>query len=99
MSSNHQLEAKDVAKVASLARIKVDEKELAAYAPQLSNIIGFVEQLSEVDTDNVEPLANVVDITLRLREDKITDGGIQTEVLANAPETLEGFFVVPKVVE
>ena len=77
----------------------LSEEELATYAPQLSGIIGFVEQLGEVDTENVEPLANVVDITLRLREDEITDGQIQEKILANAPETLEGFFVVPKVVE
>lgn len=93
------LDKKTVAKVASLARLKVTDEELEKYGPQLSNIIQFVEQLEEVDTDNVEPLASVVDITLRLREDKVTDGGIQKEILANAPETLEGFFVVPKVVE
>lgn len=93
------LDKETVAKVASLARLKVSDEDLEKYGPQLSNIINFVEQLSEVDTDNVEPLANVVDITLRLREDEVTDGGIQKDVLANAPETLEGFFVVPKVVE
>ncbi len=98
MSSN-SLTQKDVAKVASLARIKMSDQELEQYAPQLSNIIGFVEQLDEVDTDNVEPLASVVDIALSLRRDEITDGGYPNEILANAPETLEGFFVVPKVVE
>ncbi len=93
------LTKKDVAKVANLARIKMDDAKLEELAPQLSNIIGFVEQLSEVDTDNVEPLASVVDINLRLREDKVTDGGYQKEILANAPDSLEGYFVVPKVVE
>ncbi len=93
------LDSKTVAKVASLARLKLSDEELKKLAPTLSNIINFVEQLSEVDTDNVEPLASVVDITLPLREDKVTDGGYQKEILANAPETLEGFFVVPKVVE
>lgn len=93
------LENKDVAKVANLARLKVTEEETVKYGAQLSNIINFVEQLAEVDTDNVEPLASVVDITLRLREDEVTDGGYAKEILANAPETLEGFFVVPKVVE
>lgn len=93
------LDKNTVAKVASLARVKMSDEELEKYGPQLSNIIQFVEQLEEVNTDNVEPLASVVDITLRLREDKVTDGGVQKEVLANAPETLEGFFVVPKVVE
>ena len=93
------LTKQDVAKVARLARIKMDDDKLEALMPQLSNIIGFVEQLSEVDTDNVEPLASVVDINLRLREDEVTDGGYAKEVLSNAPEELEGYFVVPKVVE
>lgn len=93
------LEKKDVAKVANLARLKLTDEETARYGAQLSNIMTFVEQLNEVNTDNVEPLASVVDITMRLREDKITDGGYQKEILANAPEELEGFFVVPKVVE
>ena len=97
--SSHTLSQKDVAKVASLARIKMKESELETYATQLSKIIGFVEQLEEVDTDNIEPLASVVDIELSLRRDEITDGGYQEKILANAPETLEGFFVVPKVVE
>ena len=93
------LDKQTVAKVASLARLKMSDEELEKYGPQLSNIIQFVEQLEEVDTDNVKPLASVVDITLRLRKDEVTDGGVQQEVLANAPDTLEGFFVVPKVVE
>lgn len=93
------LTKQDVAKVARLSRIKMDDDKLEALLPQLSNIIGFVEQLSEVDTDNVEPLASVVDINARMREDEVTDGGYAKEVLANAPEELEGYFVVPKVVE
>lgn len=93
------IQKETVAKVANLARIKTTDEEQEKLAPQLDNIIGFVEQLSEVDTDNVEPLASVVDITLPLRKDAITDGDVQEDVLANAPETLEGFFVVPKVVE
>lgn len=93
------LDKKDVEKVARLARLKITDEEAEKYGAQLSNIINFVEQLGEVNTDNVEPLASVVDITLRLRDDEITDGGIQDDVLANAPESLEGFFVVPKVVE
>ncbi len=93
------LTKQDVAKVARLARIQMDDDKLEELVPQLSNIIGFVEQLSEVNTDNVEPLASVVNIDLRLREDEVTDGGYAKEVLANAPEELEGYFVVPKVVE
>jgi aspartyl-tRNA(Asn)/glutamyl-tRNA(Gln) amidotransferase subunit C len=93
------LDPKAIAKVANLARLKITDEEAAKYGPTLSNIIDFVEQLAEVNTDNVEPLASVVDITLRLREDEVTDGDYQKEILDNAPETLEGFFVVPKVVE
>jgi aspartyl-tRNA(Asn)/glutamyl-tRNA(Gln) amidotransferase subunit C len=93
------INTKTVQKVANLARLKITDEEAEKYGPQLSNIINFVEQLSEVDTENVEPLASPVNISLRLREDEVTDGNIQKEVLANAPEELEGFFVVPKVVE
>lgn len=93
------MDIQTVKKVASLARLQVSEDEAAALAPRLSGILKFVEQLGEVNTDNVEPLANVADIALRLREDVVDDGGQQDAVLANAPETMEGFFVVPKVVE
>lgn len=93
------LDKETVKKVASLARIRMEDEELERMAPQLSKIIGFVEQLSEIDTDNVEPLANVVDITLPLREDGVTDGDCVEKVLANAPEETQGYFVVPKVVE
>ncbi len=88
-----------VAKVARLARLKVTDEQLDKYAPQLANIMKFVEQLGEVNTDNVAPLASVIDLDLELRPDVINDGGIPEAVLANAPESLEGFFVVPKVVE
>lgn len=88
-----------VAKVARLASIEMNDDELEKLAPQLSNILGWIEQLSEVDTDNVEPLANVVDIELALRKDEITDGDVRDKVLANAPEDTQGFFVVPKVVD
>ena len=88
-----------VAKVARLASIEMQDDELEKLAPQLSNILGWIEQLSEVDTDNVEPLANVVDIELALRKDEITDGDVRDKILANAPEDTQGFFVVPKVVD
>ena len=90
---------KDVAKAARLSRIRMTDAELDAYAPQLDRIVGWIEQLGEVDTDNVEPLANVVDIDLALREDDVTDGDNEEGVLSNAPEKAEGFYVVPKVVE
>jgi len=93
------LDKQTVAKVARLARIKVTEEELESYAPQLSGILKWVEQLEEIDTTNVEPLASSGDLTLPLRADEVTDGDCQKDILANAPESLEGFFVVPKVVE
>ena len=88
-----------VKKVARLARLELDEAEMDAARVKLGSIMTFVEQLAEVDTDNVEPLASVVDIKLRLRADEVTDGGIREDILKNAPEAMEGFFVVPKVVE
>ncbi|MGH1455256.1 MAG: Asp-tRNA(Asn)/Glu-tRNA(Gln) amidotransferase subunit GatC [Alphaproteobacteria bacterium] len=94
------LDAQTVKKVARLARIRMDdETEITARAQQLSKIIGFIEQLSEVNTDNVEPLANVGDITLHLRDDVVNDGDCVEKVLKNAPEETQGYFVVPKVVE
>ncbi|MDY0028754.1 MAG: Asp-tRNA(Asn)/Glu-tRNA(Gln) amidotransferase subunit GatC [Pseudobdellovibrionaceae bacterium] len=88
-----------VSKIANLARIKVTEQDLDYYAPQLQNILSWAEQLQEVDTTGVEPLANVSEITLSLRPDIVNDGNIQQDILANAPETVEGFFVVTKIVE
>ncbi|MCB9988967.1 MAG: Asp-tRNA(Asn)/Glu-tRNA(Gln) amidotransferase subunit GatC [Rhodospirillales bacterium] len=93
------MDEKTVRKVANLARLKVTDEEVTVRATQLSNILGFVEQLDEVNTDNIEPLPSPVDIKLRLREDKVTDGDCAQDVLANAPEEMEDFYVVPKVVE
>ena len=93
------MDIQTVKKVATLARLEMQDRELEAVRVKLGNIMKFIEQLGEVNTDNVEPLANVVDIKLRLREDVVNDGNIQEKVLANAPETMEGFFVVSKVVE
>ena len=93
------MDKQTVKKVARLARIRMDDAQAEALMPQLSNIMGFVEQLGEVNTDNVEPLASVVDIALPLREDAVTDGDCPEKVLANAPEQTQDFFVVPKVVE
>jgi aspartyl-tRNA(Asn)/glutamyl-tRNA(Gln) amidotransferase subunit C len=88
-----------VAKIASLARIKVSEAELAAMVPELNGILAWVEQLGEVDVSGVEPMTAVISNTLRLREDKVTDGGVRDAVLANAPANEHGFFGVPKVIE
>ena len=85
--------------IAKLARIAMSDEEIERLAPELNNILGWVEQLGEVNTDDVEPLATVIDQKLRLREDVITDGDIRDQVLANAPEAQHGFFAVPKVIE
>jgi aspartyl-tRNA(Asn)/glutamyl-tRNA(Gln) amidotransferase subunit C len=85
--------------IAKLARIAMSHEEIERLAPELNNILGWVEQLGEVNTDGVEPLTAVIDQKLRLRDDVVTDGNIRDEVLANAPEAQHGFFAVPKVIE
>lgn len=86
-------------RVAHLARIKVEETELPALAEEFNAILGFVEQLNEVDVEGVEPMVSVTPMPLKRREDVVTDGNQQAKVLANAPDAREGFFAVPKVVE
>ena len=85
--------------IARLARIAVTDDEVAALAPELSNILGWVEQLQEVDVSSVEPMSAVIANRLRLRADEVTDGGIRDSVLASAPAAEHGFFAVPKVIE
>ena len=85
--------------IARLARIAMSDEEIARIGPELNNILGWIEQLSEVNTDGVEPLTAVIDQKLRLRDDKVTEGNIRDEILANAPEAQHGFFAVPKVIE
>lgn len=85
--------------IARLARIAMSDDELERLVPELNAIIGWVEQLGEVDTDGVEPLTAVIEQKLRLRDDAVNDGNIREEVLANAPEAQHGFFAVPKVIE
>ena len=87
------------AKVAKLARIKVEEKALPALASDFNTILGFIEQLNEVDVAGVEPMTSVTPQRLKRREDVVTDGDQQGLILANAPDAREGFFAVPKVVE
>ncbi|SOH92560.1 aspartyl/glutamyl-tRNA(Asn/Gln) amidotransferase subunit C [Monaibacterium marinum] len=86
-------------RVAHLARIRVEQERLPALAQELSAVLAFMEQLSEVDTDGVEPMTSVTPMQLKRREDVITDGNRQDDILANAPDAREGFFAVPKVVE
>lgn len=87
------------ARVARLARIRVAPDRLPALAREFDAILGFVQQLNEVDVDGVEPMTAVTPMRLRRRADAVTDGDRQAEVLANAPDAREGFFAVPKVVE
>lgn len=89
-----------VVRIAQLARIRVPESDLDGLAEELSNILGWVEQLDEVDTEGVEPMTSVTEgMGLRQRKDTVTDGDCRDAVLSNAPEERDGFFVVPKVIE
>jgi aspartyl-tRNA(Asn)/glutamyl-tRNA(Gln) amidotransferase subunit C len=93
------VDAATVKKIASLARIAITDEEVAKIAPELDNILGWIEQLGEVDCTGVEPMTAVIANTLRLRDDVVTDGGKRDAVLANAPQAEHGFFTVPKVIE
>ncbi|AJE46226.1 Asp-tRNA(Asn)/Glu-tRNA(Gln) amidotransferase subunit GatC [Celeribacter indicus] len=86
-------------RVAKLARIRVEEDALPALASEFNAVLGFIEQLSEVDVDGVEPMTSVTPMRLKRRKDGVTDGGMQEKILSNAPDAREGFFAVPKVVE
>ena len=88
-----------VRKAARLARIRVPEERLAPLAQELDSIVNWIEQLNEVDTDGVEPMASTEAVTLPMRDDVVTEGGDPARVLANAPRQDRNFFVVPKVVE
>ena len=85
--------------IAKLARIAMSDAEVEALVPELNNILGWVEQLQEVDVSGVEPMTAVIPNILRMRDDIVTDGGIREDVLANAPVAEHGFFAVPKVIE
>jgi len=86
-------------RVAKLARIKVEDADLPGLAQDFNRILGFVEQLNEVDVEGVEPMTSVTPMRLKRRVDEVTDGDQQDMVLSNAPDAREGFFAVPKVVE
>jgi aspartyl-tRNA(Asn)/glutamyl-tRNA(Gln) amidotransferase subunit C len=88
-----------VQRIARLARIDVADDRLEPLAAELSHILNWIEQLNEVDTDAIEPLSSVTGHALPMRDDTCTDGDISEKVLANAPESTSGFYVVPKVVE
>ena len=93
------VDTKTVKRIASLAKLKIDDDKVKDAEGEFNKILDWIEQLNEVNTDNVEPLLSVNDENLRLREDKVTDGNQRDAVLANAPMSSYGYFVVPKVVE
>lgn len=93
------IDTNTAARVAKLARIKVEEADLPDLAQEFSAILGFIEQLNEVDVDGVDPMTSVTPQRLKRREDVVTDGDQPKSVLKNAPDAREGFFAVPKVVE
>jgi aspartyl-tRNA(Asn)/glutamyl-tRNA(Gln) amidotransferase subunit C len=88
-----------VRKIARLARIAVSDAEAEALVPELNNILGWIEQLQEVDVEGIEPMTAVIANKPRLRDDVVTDGGVREAVLKNAPVAEHGFFAVPKVIE
>jgi aspartyl-tRNA(Asn)/glutamyl-tRNA(Gln) amidotransferase subunit C len=93
------LDKATVAQIAALARIRLSEAELDPLVNELSRILTWMEQLNEVDTSGVAPMASVTAAGLTMREDEVTDGGRREEILSNAPRTARGLFVVPKVIE
>ncbi len=93
------IDAATVKKVASLAKLRVEEERLRLLAEELSGILAWIEQLNDVDTEGVEPMTSAVAATLPRRDDAVTDGGDPERVLSNAPKRDRNFFVVPKVVE
>jgi aspartyl-tRNA(Asn)/glutamyl-tRNA(Gln) amidotransferase subunit C len=93
------LDAATVRRIASLARIHVEDAEVATLQTELNAILGWIEQLNEVDVEGVEPLTGAAQMALKMREDVVTDGGYVEKVLANAPERVGNFYAVPKVVE
>ncbi len=93
------VDAATVKRIGRLARIRIEDSEVETYQSELNTILGFVEQLSEVDVTGVEPMTSVTPMVLRRREDKVTDGGYPEQIVANAPLSQDNFFMVPKVVE
>jgi aspartyl-tRNA(Asn)/glutamyl-tRNA(Gln) amidotransferase subunit C len=93
------LDPATVRRIARLARLDLDDAEIAKFQQELNGILGWIEQLNEVDVTGVEPLTGAAQMALKMREDVVSDGNIPEKVLANAPERAGNFFVVPKVVE
>jgi aspartyl-tRNA(Asn)/glutamyl-tRNA(Gln) amidotransferase subunit C len=93
------LDPATVRRISALARIRVDEEDVPRLQAELNGILGWIEQLNEVDVEGVEPLTGAARIALKMREDVVTDGGIRDQILANAPDRAGVFYAVPKVVE
>lgn len=93
------VDAATVKRIGRLARIRVEEEEVEKYREELNTILGFVEQLGEVDVSGVEPMTSVTPMRLRRRQDQVSDGGYPEKIVANAPLSEDNFFMVPKVVE
>ena len=93
------VDAATVKRIDRLARIRVEENEVEKYQGEINAILGFVEQLDEVDVEGVEPMTSVTPMQLRRREDAVTDGGYPDQIVKNAPITEDNFFMVPKVIE
>jgi aspartyl-tRNA(Asn)/glutamyl-tRNA(Gln) amidotransferase subunit C len=93
------VDAATVRRIAHLARIAVSEAEIPHLAGELNAMLAFVEQLSEVDVEGVEPMTSVTPMEMKKRPDVVTDGGIPDDIVGNAPATDDYFFLVPKVVE
>ncbi len=93
------VDAATVKRIGRLARIRVEDDEVEKYQGEINAILGFVEQLGEVEVEGVEPMTSVTPMQLRRRDDVVTDGGYPEKVVANAPLTEDNFFMVPKVIE
>ncbi|WDR05715.1 Asp-tRNA(Asn)/Glu-tRNA(Gln) amidotransferase subunit GatC [Devosia rhodophyticola] len=93
------VDAATVKRIGSLARIRIEDSEVGTYQDELNVILGFVEQLSEVDVSGVEPMTSVMPMSLRRRDDVVSDGGYPEKIVANSPLSEDNFFMVPKVVE
>ena len=93
------VDAQTVKRIGRLARIRIEENEVEKYATELNTILGFVEQLGEVDVTGVEPMTSVTPMSLRRRDDVVSDGGYADKIVSNAPLSEDNFFMVPKVVE
>ena len=93
------VDAETIRRVARLARIRIEDNDIDALAGELNQILHFVEQLNEVDVDGVEPMTSVIPMAIKTRIDEVSAGGIAEDVTANAPQTEDNYFLVPKVVE